>query len=174
MDYNIDASIEQNNILADFSPNEIDVRFNEVKVPYFGQMSSQTIQIVDIITTGVYVPMNITGTFDTANFQGTSAPTTGTFGIKNISGKTLRFFVLATADVEIGNNKLVGWRLAVNGVALTETTCGATTGTNNLAKVLTQWIVQLNHGDEVTCLLANFTNSNDIQVDRSKIIAISI
>jgi hypothetical protein len=144
------------------------------KINYYGQMSSQTPQTVNITTQGVYVPMNITGIFDTSNSQGTSAPTVGTFGVKNISNKRLKFLVIATADVEIGNNKTVGWRLAVNGVALPETTCGAKTGTNNLAKVLTQWIVQLDTNDEVTCLLANLTDSNNIQVDRSKIVAVKV
>lgn len=170
----IKATIQQQEINATLSDQTIEAKVNAIKVPYYGQMSSQTPQIVDITTAGAYVPMNITGTFDTANAQGTTAPTVGTFGVKNTSGRALRFFVLATADVEIGNNKNVGWRLAVNGVALAETTCGAKTGTNNLAKVLTQWIVQLNDGDEVTCLLANLTDSNDIQVDRSKIVAVMI
>jgi hypothetical protein len=174
MNYSIDASIQQENILVGFDDRPIDVRFNEVRIPYYGQMSSQTTQTVNITTAGVYVPMNITGTFDTANAQGTSAPTTGTFGVKNISGKTLRFLVIATADVEIGNNRQAGWRLAINGIALPETTCSATTGTVNFAKVMTQWIVQLNHGDEVTCLLANLSGTQNIQVNRSKIVAVMV
>jgi hypothetical protein len=144
------------------------------KIDYYGQMSNQTPQTVTITTQGVYVPMNITGTFDTANSEGTSAPTVGTFGVKNISNKRLRFLVIATADVEIGNNKSAGWRLAVNGVALPETTCSATTGTSNFAKLMTQWIVQLDTNDEVTCLLANLTGTQNIQVDRSKIVAVKV
>jgi hypothetical protein len=144
------------------------------KIDYYGQMSNQTPQIVTITTQGVYVPMNITGTFDTVNSEGTSAPTVGTFGVKNISNKRLRFLVIATADVEIGNNRKVGWKLAVNGIVLPETTCTATTGTVNFAKVMTQWIVQLDTNDEVTCFLANLTNTQNIQVDRSKIVAIKV
>lgn len=170
----IKATIEQQEIKATLSDQTIQAKVNAIKVPYYGQMSSQTSQTVDIVSTGVYVPMNITGTFDTANSQGTTAPTVETFGIKNTSGRSLRFLVIATADVEIGNNKKAGWRLAVNGVALPETTCSATTGTVNFAKLMTQWIVQLNDGDEVTCLLANLTDSNDIQVDRSKIVAVIV
>jgi hypothetical protein len=144
------------------------------KIDYYGQMSNQTPQTVNITTQGVYVPMNITGTFDTANSEGTSAPTVGTFGIKNISGKILRFMVIATADVEIANNRTTGLRLAVNGVELPETTCYAQTGNHNLAKLMTQWIVQLDTNDEVTCLLANLTGTQNIQVDRSKIVAVKV
>jgi hypothetical protein len=170
----IKATIEQQEIKATLSNQTIESKVNAIKVPYYGQMSSQTTQTVNMTTAGVYVPMNITGTFDTVNSQGTTAPTVGTFGVKNTSGRALRFLVIATADVEIGNNKRAGWRLAVNGGALPETTCSATTGTVNFAKLMTQWIVQLNDGDEVTCLLANLTDSNDIQVDRSKIVAVIV
>jgi hypothetical protein len=171
---NITATIEEVRVDASIVEEKIDVEFNGVKIPYFGQMSNQTQQTVDIITQGVYVPMNITGTFDTANAQGTVAPTTGTFGIKNISGKTLRFMVIATADVGLGNNRVAGLRLAVNGVALPETTCQAATGTQNIAKLMTQWMVNLENGDEVTYLLADLSANADINVDRAKIVAFTI
>jgi hypothetical protein len=171
---NITATIEEVQVDASIVEEKIDVEFNGVKIPYFGQMSNQTQQTVDIITQGVYVPMNITGTFDTANAQGTVAPTTGTFGIKNISGKTLRFMVIATADVGLGNNRVAGLRLAVNGVALPETTCKAATGTQNIAKLMTQWMVNLENGDEVTYLLADLSANADITVDRAKIVAFTI
>ena len=170
----IKATIEQQEIKATLSDQTIQAKVNAIKVPYYGQISSQTTQTVNITTAGVYVPMNITGTFDTANSQGTSISTTGTFGIKNISGRSLRFLVIATADVEIGNNRQAGWRLAINGITLPETTCTATTGTSNFAKVMTQWIVQLNNNDEVTCFLANLTSTQNIQVDRSKIVAVMV
>jgi hypothetical protein len=171
---NITATIEEVQVDASIVEENIAVEFNGVKIPYFGQMYNQTQQTVDIITAGVYVPMNINGTFDTANAQGTVAPTTGTFGIKNISGKTLRFMVIATADVGLGNNRVAGLRLAVNGVALPETTCQAATGTQNIAKLMTQWMVNLENGDEVTYLLADLSANADINVDRAKIVAFTI
>ena len=174
MSCDIKATIKENKIEAKVNTGKINVDFNGVKIPYFGQMSSQTQQTVDIITAGVYVPMNINGTFDTTNSQGTSAPTTGTFGIKNTSGKTLRFMVIATADVQLGNNRTAGLRLAINGVALPETTCQATTGNNNLAKLMTQWMVNLANGDEVTYLLADISSNADITVDRAKIVAFTV
>lgn len=170
----ITASIEEVKLDASIVEESIDVEFNGVKIPYFGQMYNQTSQTVNISTQGVYVPMAINGTFDTTNSQGTSAPTTATFGIKNTSGKTLRFMVIATADVNIGNNKSAGWRLGINGVDLPETTCSATTGTSNFAKVMTQWMINLNHNDELTCHLANLTNANNITVVRSKVVAFTV
>jgi hypothetical protein len=170
----IKATIEQQEIRATLSDQTIEPKVNAIKVPYYGQMSSQTPQTLDITTQGVYTPMTITGTFDTANAQGTVAPTTGTFGIKNISGNTLRFMVIATADVEIGNNKTAGLRLAVNGVALTETTCQAQTGNHNLAKLMTQWMVNLPNNGEITYLLANISSAADITVDRAKIVAVMV
>lgn len=174
MSCDIRATIKENKINARFNSGKINVDFNGVKIPYFGQMYSQTQQTVDITAQGVYTPMNITGTFDTYNSQWTSAPTTGTFGIKNISGKTLRFMVIATADVELGNNRVAGLRLAVNGVALPETTCQAATGTQNIAKLMTQWMVNLPHNGEVTYLLADLSANADIIVDRAKIVAFTI
>ena len=171
---NITATIEEVQVDASIVEENIAVEFNGVKIPYFGQMYNQTQQTVDVITQGVYVPMNITGTFDTANAQGTVAPTTGTFGIKNISGKTLRFMVIATADLEITNNRTTGLRLAVNGIALPETTCYAQTGNHNLAKVMTQWMVNLPNNGEVTYLLANISSAADITVDRAKIVAVMV
>ena len=171
---NITATIEEVQVDASIVEESIAVEFNGVKIPYYGQMSNQTQQTVDIITQGVYVPINITGTFDTVNAQGTVAPTTGTFGIKNTSGKTLRFMVIATADVELGNNRTAGLRLAVNGTALPETTCQAQTGNHNLAKLMTQWMINLPNNGEVTCLLANISSTADIKVDRAKIVAFTI
>jgi hypothetical protein len=170
----IKATIEQQEIKATLSDQTIESKVNAIKVPYYGQMSSQTTQTVNITTAGVYVPMNITGTFDTVNSQGTNAPTVGTFGVKNTSGRALRFLVIATADLEITNNRTTGLRLAVNGVELPETTCQAQTGNNNLAKVMTQWMVNLPNNGEVTYLLANISSAADITVDRAKIVAVIV
>lgn len=135
---------------------------------YYGQISTQTTQTVTITTKDVFVPMAITGTFDTNNSFGTDDDG---FGIKNDSGSSQLFTVIATADVSIGNNKTSAFRLAVDGVGLPETVCTATTGTQNFAKLISQWIVELADGETVSCELANFTDTGDIDVQRSKIVA---
>lgn len=137
---------------------------------YYGQMYNQTTQTVSISSAGSYVDMDVTGTFDSSNSFGMVAPTTASFGVKNNSGATQLVAVIATADIEIGNNKSAGFRLAVNGVALPETTCTATTGTTNFAKLMSQWFVELEQGDEVSVLIANLTDAVDIDVDRCKIV----
>jgi hypothetical protein len=138
---------------------------------YYGQISTQTPQTVVITDAGVYVPMDISGTVDTANSFGLIASTTRSFGLKNNTGSSQLLTVIATADVQVGNNRSTGWRLAVNSVPIAETTCSATTGTANFAKVLTQWIVEVPDGGEISCYLANLTDTNDITVVRSKIVA---
>jgi len=140
-------------------------------VAYYGQMSSQTPHVVNVENSGVYYPLGYDGVFDVEQSFGTAAPEDAAFGIRNVSGETVLFVIVATADVQIGNNRTAGFRLAVNGVPIPETTCSATTGTANFAKVMTQWFVTLDDGDEVTPVIANLTDSNNITVVRSKIIA---
>lgn len=146
----------------------------EFVTKYYGQIYSQTPQILNIVTQGVYVPFGITGIFDTSKSNGTAISTTETFGIKNTSGKTKLFQVIATTDVELGSNKTAAFRLGINGTSLPETTCVSQTGNHNLAKLMTQWIVELQDGDDLTLHVANLSNNDDIQVDRSKVVIISI
>jgi hypothetical protein len=142
---------------------------------YYGQMYNQSAQTVSISTAGTYVEMNITGTFDTANSYGLIAPSTASFGIKNDSGATQLLHFIATADVGTSNNAVVGLRLALNGVPLSETTCQAPTGAggNNFAKAMTQWMIELDDGDEVSMWLTNVTAANTLTVNRAKIVAIT-
>ena len=143
-------------------------------VRFYGQIFSQTSQQVTITTAGEYVDMAITGTFDTAKSSGTAASENVTFGIKNTSGLSSLFMVIATADVGIGNNRSAGLRLAVNGTDLPETTCTATTGVQNFAKLMSHYIVELAAGDEVSCAIANESDTTNIDVLRSKIVAIAL
>ena len=140
----------------------------------YGQISNQNSQTVTILTVDEYVPMAINGVFDSTNSSGTATPTTASFGIKNTSGSSKLFVVIATADVEVGNNRKTGIRLAKNGIEIPETTCTASTGTFNFAKLLSQWFVRLDNNDEVSIFIANLTNTNNIIVSRSKVIAYSI
>lgn len=142
---------------------------------YYGQMSNQSSQTVNITTAGTYVEMNITGTFDTADSYGLIAPNTASFGIKNDSGSTQLLHFIATADIGAPNNEVVGLRLALNGSPLSETTCQAGTGVGGagFAKVMTQWMIELNDGDEVSMWLANVTTTDNLTVYRAKIVAIT-
>jgi hypothetical protein len=134
---------------------------------FYGQISNQSTQQVTISTAGTFVPMAITGTFDTANSFGTVADG---FGIKNNSGFEQLFTVIASADVEIGNNKTAAFRLALNSVGISQSECRATTGTANFAKLLSQWTIAVPAGQTVSCQLANITDTTDIDVNRAKIV----
>lgn len=142
-------------------------------VVYYGEMSTQTNQTVAIGTAGTYVPMSVTGTL-AADAWGVAASTTASFGLKNNSSTGWVFFIIASADIDAGNNHTIGIRLAKNGTAITESTCLAVTGNTGVAKLLTQWLVYLGVGDEISCLVTNVTNTQTLNVQRAKIVAFSM
>jgi hypothetical protein len=138
-------------------------------------MYNQTPQTVSIGTLGDYVPMDITGVFDTSTASGMSSPTNG-FGVKNDTGDTQLFVIIATADANIGNDRIVGIRLfkddGINPIdILSETTCTASTGTNDIAKLMTQWMVELNDGESVGVAITSLSDNDDIIINSAKIIA---
>lgn len=143
-------------------------------VAYYGQISNQTEQTVTIQTAGVYVPMAINGVLDSAASYGLIESTDNQFGLRNNTDRNLLFFVIATADVSLTNNRLVAIRLAKNGVDIAATTCSAATGNQNIAKLLSQWMIRLDIGDEVSCFLADISSAAPITVIRSKIVAFSL
>jgi hypothetical protein len=143
---------------------------------YYGQMSNQSSQTINITTANTFVDMAITGTFDTANSYGLIAPSvSSTFGIKNNTGATQLLHFIATADIATSNNNAVGLKLAKNGTPLNETQCQAPTGTggSNFAKVMTQWMIELDDGDEVSMFVANITGTDNLDILRAKIVAIT-
>ncbi len=144
-------------------------------VAYYGQMSNQTSQVVTIETAGVYVPMNVVGTFDTTAFNGTSAPTTATFGVKNTSAGTRLFLVIATADVQSVAQQVVGLKIGKNGIPDDRTECRAPTGNvQSFAKTMTQWMISLDHNEEVSMFVSDITSNNNLTIQRAKIVATSI
>ena len=146
----------------------------DAALSYYGQIFTQTSQPVVITTAGEFVPMAIEGTFDTNISSGTVESVTNSFGIKNDTTEKQIFVVIASADVGIGNNRTAGLRLAVNGVSLPETTCTATTGVQNFAKLMSHYMIELEANDEVSCAIANLTNTDNINVLRSKIVIYSL
>ncbi len=141
-------------------------------------MSNQTSQAVVIPNgdpVGTYVAMAVTGTFDTVQSYGTSAPTTASFGVKNTSGKTRLFTIIATADIQASGQIAVGLKLAKNGTPDDRTECRAPTGnTLSFAKVMTQWMLELAEGDEVSMFVANHSDTGDLTIDRCKIVAFTL
>ena len=142
---------------------------------YYGQVSRMTSDTINIITEATYQSTGLSATLD-ANANGIALGTTDSFAVKNTSGETTIFKVYASADVEAGNTKLLGIKLAKNGTEIPATECRASTGTgaNTFAKLVTNWMIELAPNDEVSLLIANFTQSGNITLQRGRIVASTV
>jgi len=137
---------------------------------YYGQVASQTPQTFTGLTQGVYVPMALT-TFTFSEAFGMEADG---FGLKNISGEAQLFYAAVSADSSTGNARTTGLRLAVDGVGIPLTVCTATTGTQNFAKLFTQYLLDVPNGSTITAQIANISGSQDVTVLRAKIVAYTV
>jgi hypothetical protein len=139
-----------------------------------GQISKMDSGTVDIVTQGVYITTGMTGIFDAATASGIALGTSHAFALKNTSGgtKLLRFFGSIDARTTSGNNKVLGIKLALNGVAIDATECRAFTGgSNEEAKLVTSWMIELANEDEVSLFIANHSDSGDISFRRGRLVA---
>lgn len=140
-------------------------------VAYYGQISKIISGTISVATQSVYQSTGLTASLDSENF-GISLGVNDTFAIKNTSGINNLFEIYASADIEAGNNKILGIKLALNGVLINESECRAPTGTGtSFAKLITSWILELSPDDEVALYVTNFTNSGNITLQRGRIIA---
>ena len=127
---------------------------------------------IDIVTQGVYVSTGLTATLDADTAYGMVLGTTDAFGLKNDSGATKLFRVYGSIDATDGNNSTLGIKLAKNGTAIDESECRAFTGSGSQeAKLVTSWMVELDDGDEVSLLIANFSGTSDLSLKRGRIVA---
>ena len=140
-----------------------------------GQISKMTDGTIDIVTQGVYVSTGLTATLDADTAYGMVLGTTDAFGLKNDSGATKLFRIYASIDATDGNNSTLGLKLAKNGTAIDNSECRAFTGTGaEEAKLVTSWMVELDDGDEVSLLIANFKNTSDLVLKRGRIVAVEV
>jgi hypothetical protein len=140
-----------------------------------GQIGRVTSDDVTITTAGVYEHLPFGGTFDTATAQGFVASTTNPFGVKNNTDVTRIMRIYGSADARGGNNQTHGIKLAKNGTAIDLTECRAFTGSaNQEAKLVTSWIIRMEPGDEVTLMIANISNTDNITVFRGRIVATAV
>ena len=144
--------------------------------PMRGLIYRQTSFTVNIVTAGVYVPINAAGTLDpdvTFNMSASTSP--NVTGLKNTTDQTRTVVVIATYDGKGGNNHTIGLKSELNGVDMNGSECRSFGGSSGqVAKTLTQWIVKLEPGDEIAMLAANIDASDDITIDRFKMIAHAI
>jgi len=139
-----------------------------------GQISRMNTGTVNITTEGVYVTTGLTATLDATTANGLVLGTTDAFGLKstNANTKLLRFYGSIDARTTSGNNKILGVKLALNGVAIDATECRAYTGGNNEeAKLVTSWMIEMDEDDEVSLFMANHSSDVDIDFRRGRLVA---
>jgi hypothetical protein len=142
-----------------------------------GSISRQTSGTVAIATAGVYVPMNLSGTLQTGETLRNMMAADGAgdvSGLKN-TGDTKTLAVIATYDGKAANNESIGLKLAINGVPLNETECTSFGGPGGqFAKTMTQWLVHVGNGDQITMWVANKDGTTNLDIARYKMIAYAI
>jgi len=154
-------------------------RIPEIAEPIIvrGAISRQTSGVVPISTAGVYVPINLSGTLQTGETLSNmmAAEAVGDVsGLKN-TGNAKTLAVIATYDGKAGNNQAIGLKLAVNGVPLNETECTSFSGpSGQFSKTMTQWLVYVGNGDEITMWATNKDGTDNINIARYKMIAYSV
>jgi hypothetical protein len=154
--------------------------------PMRGAISRQTTGTVVIDSADTYVPINLSGTLDTSVSVNMEASDTSQqsdtgiviqnfTGLRNNVGQERTVVVIATYDGKAGNNHAIGLKLALNATPLNETECTSFGGPGGqFAKTMTQWILRLEAGDEVTMLAANKDTTDNIDIARYKMIAYAI
>jgi hypothetical protein len=101
--------------------------------------------------------------------------TTDTFALKNTSGETRIFRFYASYDGECGNNRVLGLKLALNGTPIDASECRAATGSSvSFAKLVTSLIIEMDPNDEVALFVANHTGTQNIDMNRGRILATSV
>jgi hypothetical protein len=137
--------------------------------PYYGQISNITGDTFSIDSAGDYQEMKVSSNLD-LNYEIIKGVNYG-MSLMNDSDEDILLDVYGSADITAGNNKVLGIKLAVNGIPIDETECRAPTGVGtSFAKLVTSWMVILNPEDEVSLFVTNFTNTGDITVDRARLV----
>jgi hypothetical protein len=145
-----------------------------IPITYYGQISKTTSSTINIGTAGVYQSTGLTGSLDVEAF-GIGVGNTDKFAIKNVSGETILVKVYGSSDIAAGNNKVLGIKLALNGVPIDNTECNAPTGTGtSFAKLVTNWMIRMAPNDEVALFVTNFTNSGNVTFQRGRLVASTV
>jgi hypothetical protein len=123
---------------------------------------------------GVYKDPGLAGTLDPTTSVGAGPAQIAPMGIRNDSEDTRTCLAIATADVKGTANKQMGVKIALNGVPIDATECrGYSTPTTSI-KLHSAYILTLEPGDEISYHLANFTNTDNIEMERGRIVVFGI
>jgi len=167
------SSLTRSSIDAQNSLRQLNIA---VPQPMRGAFSRQTTGTVVVGTINTYVPINLAPILDTDvsfNMSLSSAP--NVTGLKNTTDQTRTVVVIATYDGKGGNNEIVGLKLALNGVPIDASECRTFGGASGqVGKAMTQWILKLEPGDEVSMYAANRSSGTSLTIDRFKMIAHAI
>jgi hypothetical protein len=144
--------------------------------PMRGLLTRQTSGTVTIATAGVYVPINLTGTLDSTvslNLSVSDPPNVS--GLKNTTDQTRTVIFIATYDGKGGNNEAMGLKLALNGVPIDASECSSFAGSSGqFGKTMTQFMLRMEPGDEVTMWAANLSTDTNLSIARFKLLAHAI
>ena len=133
---------------------------------------NQTGGTVTVSAAGTYYPMGISGTLDPDATFNMTAGTTNVTGVVNDTTQARTIVFVATYDGKAGNNNAIGLKLALNGVPIDATECRSFGGsTGQVGKAMTQWIERVEPGDEVSMWAASIDTTDDVEVDRFKLLA---
>jgi hypothetical protein len=142
--------------------------------PYRGTSYRVATGAVTGLTQNVYKDPELEGTLDPDTAVGTGPATLVPMGIKNISEETRTCLVIATSDVRGTANKQMGIKIAKNGVVIDSTECRGYSTPTTSVKLHSAYILTMEPGDEVSYQLANFTNTDNIEMERGRIVVFAI
>lgn len=140
----------------------------------YGQISRTSDGQISV-SQGVYQSTGLVGALDSEN-SGLTLGTTDQLAIKNTSDRDLLVKIYASADIAAGNNAILGIKLALNTNPIDQTECRSHTGTGaaNFAKLVTNWMIKMQPGDEVALYVADHTNTGTLTMQRCRIVATSV
>jgi len=146
--------------------------------PFAAQLSRTTNGTVSGLTQSLYKTTGLVGNLDSVLSSSSPDFVLGAndlMGLRNNSDRTRLVQFYASADATSANNQILGVRLALNGVTIEQTDCRAfTSGSNAPAKLVTSWIVELAPASEVSLFIANHSGTNNIVIQRARLIGNAI
>jgi len=140
------------------------------KPKFLGQCSKMDSATIDFagVTVGDYISTGVTANLDAPTAHGVVLGTTDAFGLKKTSPSSRLALVIATVDVSPEQKKTVGIKLAFNGTEIDESECRVTVSQQDIGKLHSMWILEMDEGDEVSVLIANHTNQGEIDFGRGR------
>jgi hypothetical protein len=151
------------------------VQANIEEANSYGQISKMNSATIAIAEQNIYQSTGLVGTLSSIG-NGIVLGTEDTFAVTNDSGTTKVFQIYGSIDmgVSIAGDSIMGIKLALNGEVIDETECKAWSIEGKAGKLVTNWMVEMEDGDEVALYVANFTNTTSISFSRGRIVATQV